>query len=141
MKHKKYKPDIAEWNMDALEELNKNILKAVNEAIGYALNDEQTRVYFPVEYSGDPKSEDEESDSDGIGGGNVEDPLTVYFCIAVCNNDNEVPTYEFNLRDVLSNSIEDCAKDGSYSFGLGRLSASLRTLADEIDAARKKSKK
>ena len=46
---------------------------------------------------------------------------------------------KLNLREALADSIQDCANDGSFSTGLGRLSVALRALADEIDAARQKS--
>ena len=68
----------------------------------------------------------------------VTDPLTVYLRVGL-EGDGEKPTYEFNLRQALADSIETCADDGSFSTGLGRLSVALRALADEIDAARAKS--
>jgi hypothetical protein len=128
MKHVKYKPDITEWKLDAIEEVNEAISsmlsKALSEALHLAFENDETYIYFPVEWG----------DRDGIGGPGVSDPLTVYLCVGLESDENK-PTYEFNLRDALMDSIKGCAEHGSFSSGLGRLSESFRALADEIDTA------
>ena len=140
MKHRKYKPDLSDWGIEALEEVGKTIekrlRKAVAEALHYAFEDDETYIYFPVEWSKEP--DEERPGTDGLGGPEVADPLTVYLCVGL-NSGGETPTYEFNLREALADSINVCAEDGHFSAGLGRLSVALRALADEIDAARAKS--
>jgi len=140
MKHRKYQPDVSDWGITALDELDetitKGLRKALSEALTYAFEDDETYIYFPVEWSKEP--DEEWPGSDGIGGTEVADPLTVYLRVGLeCGG--EKPTYEFNLREALAETIHDCATDGSFSTGLGRLSVALRALADEIDAAREKS--
>lgn len=140
MKHRKYKPDLSEWGIEALEEVGKavetGLRKAMAEALHYAFEDDETYIYFPVECSKEP--DEKRRGTDGLGGPEVSDPLTVYLRVGL-EGYGEKPTYEFNLRGALADSIEACANDGSFSAGLGRLSVALRALADEIDAARAKS--
>lgn len=140
MKHKKYTADLSGWNLDAVEEItgkiNASIYKAAAEALQYIFDGHQTYIYFPVEWSKEPY--EAMPGTDGIGGPEVADPLTVYLRVGMGSEDAE-PTYEFNLREALADSIELCAEDGSFSAGLGRLSVALRALADEIDTARQKS--
>lgn len=140
MKHKKYKPELSEWGIEALEEVSKTIetglRKAMEEVLHYAFEDDETYIYFPVEWSKEPG--EQHPGTDGLGGPEVADPLTVYLRLGL-DAKGEKPTYEFNLREALADSIETCAADGSFSAGLGRLSVALRALADEIDAARAKS--
>ena len=140
MKHRKYTPDVSEWGIAALDELGETISsglrKALTEVLTYAFQDDETYIYFPVEWSKEP--DEEWHGTDGLSGPEVADPLTVYLRVGLeCGG--EKPTYEFNLRAALADSIKDCANDGSFSTGLGRLSVALRALADEIDAAREKS--
>ncbi len=129
MKHRKYKPDLSGWTLDAFDKASATMetcfRDAVSEALHLALEDGSTYIYFPVEWD----------DQDGLSGPAVEDPLTCYLRFGL-ESDGESPTYEFNLRDALDDSIESCAHDGSFSEGLGRLSLALRQLADEIEAAR-----
>lgn len=133
MKHKKHKIDISDWGIQAFNKvsniLEKSFCKAISEVLTYAFEIDETYIDFPVQWER----------MDGSGVPSVKDPLTVYLHLALDNGDGKLPTYEFNLRDSLSGAIADCAIDGSFSTGLGRLSTALRQLADEIDAARKNS--
>ena len=132
MKHVKYKPELSEWKLEAAEGIFRSVEKAIHRAAGealhYAFESDNSYLYFPVEWG----------DSDGIGGPVVEDPLTIYLRVGL-EGDGEKPTFEFNLRDALADTIEACKEDGSFSPGLGRLSDALRDLAAYIDAAREKS--
>lgn len=139
MKHIKFKADVSNWDLDSIDNLAESIglalRTAVEEVLQLAFEDDETHVYFPVEWSKEP--DDETAGCDGIGGPEVADPLTVYLRVAI--GDGEKPTFAFNLRRALQDSIDACAQDGSFAAGLGRLSISLRQLADDIDAARAKS--
>jgi hypothetical protein len=141
MKHVKYKIDLTEWVLPSLEDAGKALMPylqtAVEDAIGLALVSEDTTLYFPIEYASGPEDNFDGKGEDGIGGDDISDPLTVYLCLDL-GADWRQPAYSVNLRDSLLGTIDDCRRDGSYSYGLGRLSASLRELADEIDAARAK---
>ena len=125
------KVDLSDWGIRALNDVNQVIgealLKAVEEALDYAFEDDETYFYFPAEW---PRS-------DGVGGPAVADPLTIYLRVGL-EGDGEKPTYRFNLREAVAESMAACREDGSSSTGLGRISAALRELADEIDAARRK---
>lgn len=129
MKHRKYKPDISDWELEAFKVVEQGLRDAVSMALHLAFESDETYIYFPVEWH-------EDSSSDGLGGKSVACPLTVYLRVGLGSYGEEKPTYEFNLRDALSLTIEQCAKDGSSAEGLGRLSVSLRELADDIDRAR-----
>lgn len=126
MKHKSYLPDLSDWNIPHQEER-----QAVESMLHEAFLDDETYLYFPVKWS-----KGETPGTDGLDGPEVADPLTVYLRVGL-DSDGEKPTYQFNLRETLKKTIEDCTQDGSYSIGLGRLSVALRELADEIDVARK----
>jgi len=130
------KPDLNEWSLDSSEKLSSVINEMVAEALHYSLEDEGTRISLPVVWSEDTCEQLGWGGGDGLGGPNVEDPLTVYLRIGILS-EVEAPTYKFSLRDEVEASLEYFAEDGSYSFGFGRLSVALRELADEIDAAMK----
>lgn len=136
MKHLKHSPDLSGWGVEAIEKvgrsLNDALLEALTEVLGGIFEGDETYIYFPVEWSG---HKGRALGGDGIGGPEVADPLTVYLRVGM-ESQGEKPTYRFNLRDALARSLTDCAHDGSFSEGLGRLSEALRTWADEIDAAR-----
>lgn len=140
MKPLENRPNLEGWTLDSLDEA-KDILegivrKVAAEAIEYALKDEMTSISFPVEWDEDPCDKDDIG-SDGHGGRFTKDPLTMHLSIALDCGDENSPVYEFNLREALKDSLSDCISDGYCSYGLGRLSDSLRILADEIDAARR----
>lgn len=136
MKHRKHKIDLSDWTLDSVEKVSKlfedAVFKAASEALQLVFEDDETRIFFPVEWSKEPS--DSYKGTDGIGGKQVKEPLTVYLQLAT--SEDEPATFEFNLRSAVIDSIETCAEDGSYFTGLGRLSASLKKLAAEIDAAR-----
>lgn len=133
MKSKGGSVDLSGWILESADDVARKIadeisgitLKAAGEAVQYALEDPETRAYFPAEWG----------DTDGIDGPPVEDPLTVYVRIAL-HTEGEPPTWEFNIREILQDTIDDCASDGFFSEGLGRISSALRDLADDIDNAR-----
>jgi len=71
------------------------------------------------------------TERDGHGGPGVSDPLTVY----LYNPEESVLIKKLSLTDDLLGTISDCEKDGSFSEGLSLISAHLKTLAAQIDAA------
>ena len=134
LKHREYEVGVPDWDIPAIdalkEEIDQTIRRTVSEILASTLADDDTYVYFPIEWAA--------IGEDGIGG-KVPDPLTVYLRVSMPGEETlESPTYEFNLRDVLREDIKECSAGGSYSIGLGMLSAALRDLASEIDAARAK---
>jgi hypothetical protein len=134
MKHVHNEPNLQDWTLSASEsELANYIKRELAELIKLAFADEDTRPFFPVEYSRDP--ENGKKGSDGFGGAEVGDPLTMYLRVALANDTDDLPAFSFNLRETLNDTLEICREDGSYSYGLGRLSKSLRELADSIDSA------
>jgi hypothetical protein len=140
MRHVQKSVDLSGWFLNSLDDASAAVkpflLKAVEDAIALALADDATYAYFPIEWAAGPG--DDFEGCDGLHEGKeVSDPLTVYMCVGLANSE-ETPVYAFSLRDALANSLAACAEDGSFSYGLGRLSESLRGLADEIDAARAK---
>lgn len=141
MKHIRFTADLTNWGLNSIDELSESIdsalRKTVAEVLQLAFEDDQTEIYFPVQWSKEPGEECE--GSDGIGGIEVADPLTVYLRVAI--GEAEAPTFSFNLREALQDTMDGCAEDGSWSRGLARLSGALRQLADDIDTARDKSNK
>lgn len=133
------RPNLKGWCLNSINEANSMLevlaLKIAEEAIECAMKDEMTHISFPVEWDSDPSNPEDCESSDGHRGRTVKDPLTMHLDVALDCGDFHSPTYEFNLRDALKDSLLACAEDGSFSYGLGRLSASLRDLADEIDDA------
>lgn len=134
MKKVENNSNLEEWSLVSIDALKDVVLKAAGEAVDIAMEDDETYIYFPIEWDDGPGAESS-ARSDGLGGNAVTDPLTVYLTVAL-DSEGSAPTYSFNLRDCLTNSIKACAEDGSFSYGLGVLSAALRDLADEIDSAR-----
>lgn len=140
MEHVSNKPDMTEWGLESLETLKKDITvglkKALAEAIHYAMQDDQTNVYFPAIYLRDMSHpENHGKKSDGTRRGHeVADPLTVYLRVAACDHGEELPTYSFNMRNALESDLDACKEDGSFAYGLTKLSSALRGLADEIDS-------
>jgi len=135
MKHVKFEPNINDWEIPALIGIDRCIKRAIVQVLKYAFEDDETYIYFPVEWSqeldqDDP--EDFEGGGDGLGGKEVTDPLNVYLRLGL-DNGAEKPTYEFNLREALKDTMAACKEDGSFSTGLGRLSVALRAFAEEID--------
>ena len=130
MKHIKYEASIKDWGLvndsPLHNALTKTIEEALTQAISYAFEDDETYIYWPAEWSG--------MDSDGIGNQPPDDPLTVYLRVGF-DNEGEVekPTYSFNLRECLKDTIEQCGIDGSFSTGLKRIRDGLIKLTEEID--------
>jgi hypothetical protein len=98
---------------------------AAQEALSIAFEDEATHAFFPAEWG----------DSDGLDGAAPDDPLTVYWSVALGAGDFEDPIWQTSLGDMLQQTIEDCAEDGSFAAGLSRIRDALRELADRIDGA------
>ena len=137
MKHVTGKVDISELEIEAIDDaikcLKDQAYKAATEVLEYVFADDETYIYFPVEWSGidasHPKS------TDGLGGPGIKDPLTMYLRVGLDSGEEEKPSYEFNLREVLRDSLADCKNDGSFSGGLERLSIALVELAADINVA------
>jgi hypothetical protein len=127
------KPDLSGWELEAFERFQEGlrdiVLDAASEALTIALkDDDHTYVSWPAKWG--PKS-------DGHSGKVAPaDPLTLYLTIALGNDEiDHDPVYAFNLRQCLAENLDECREDGSFSTGLSRIAAALRTLADDIDAA------
>lgn len=137
MKHIAGFPDVSDWGIDALDTLEQTVstglMKALSEVIHYAMQENDTYIYFPAAYMKNQHNQTKKTD--GVRRGHeVADPLTLYLRVAATTQNGEQPTYSFNLRDALQKDLDSCKEDGSYSHGLGRLASALRGLADEIDA-------
>lgn len=142
MKHVDSLPNVSDWGIDAIDKLEKDISSglraALAEVIHYAMQEDDTYIYFPASYIKDTSDTSGNiRRTDGVRMGHeVSDPLTVYLRVAATGASKEQPTYSFNLRDALRQDLEYCKNDGSYSYGLGKLAEALRNLADEIDKSR-----
>lgn len=135
MKHVNFKPDLSGLSLGICDELENAISRTLEKVLELAFEDDETYIYFPAEYSKSISG----LGTDGVGGPEVDDPLTVYLRVGLDFSEEEKPTYAFNLRMALADTIEACANDGLFSTGLGRISVALRLLADEIDDAIAKS--
>ena len=135
IKNKYYKPTISEWGDFSLGTFAKPLREIIDTILDIALNSDKNDVDFPIIWS-----RKDGKGSDGIKKKEITDPLIIYLVLEEIGGQKGTPVYEINLRDALANDIEECATDGSFSYGLGRLSTALRKLADEIDEAREKSK-
>lgn len=128
----KHDIDLTDWELDAMDEaveaFKNAVRKGIAEALKISLAEEDTYVFFPIEwYEDDPAQS-----SDGVGNAAVDDPLTVYLRLGF----EEGPTtYAFNLRTALETTLKWCREDGSHDAGLRKLSGALRELADDIDEA------
>lgn len=132
MKHVKHLPNLDDWNTELPNAIQDAFTKALQETLHAAFEDNQTYIYFPIMYAAN--SDELESGTDGLGGVEVTDPLIIYLRVGL-DSESEKPTYSFNLRDNLNEYIQECAEEGSNFESLNRISISLRSLADEIDAA------
>lgn len=112
------------------------MMAALNKAVHDAIS-KGTDLFFPASWSIDPDGENKRIGSDGMSDQNVDDPLSIYIRIGLCEYEDSEPTFTFSLRELLLPDMNDCALDGSFHFGLGRISTALRGLADEIDEARR----
>lgn len=121
MKHIANKPDVSEqnWLDDFAEPILCVMRQMTSEAIGAALESDQTYAYFPAEWV----------DDDGIGNPPVKNPLTVYVRID-CGLE-EQPTYSFDIDDVIMKSM-DSFGDSNSTYRV--IAAEFRKLADRIDA-------
>lgn len=139
MKQLKYKVDLTDWHLQSVDEygqiFGKALLAATTEALQLAVESDDTHAYFPAEWS---SNEDDIPGCDGLGGPEPEDPLTIYVIFALGGMEGKDPIFSFSLREVLEKRITECAEDGSWGFGLGRISSALRNLADDIDIGRNK---
>jgi hypothetical protein len=136
MKRIKGEIDLSSWSLGSIDELHKGmeqlLLNATRDVLNIALDGDDSYITFPIEWAGAPGAK---YNSDGHGGPVVTDPLTVYLSTGLGGGEGCDPIYAFSLREALQSGISNCAEDGSFSHGLSLLSASLRELADEIDAA------
>jgi hypothetical protein len=127
LKHVAFVPSLDKWTLEATErygDKNKSVVhKAASEALHYAFQSEETYIYFPAQWG----------DSDGIDVDSNPDPLNVYLCVDIGWGHPSV--YSTNLREALASTLKDCASDGSFSDGLSRISAALKSLSSEIDMA------
>ena len=100
------------------------ITTAVNDVFNKAFNKltSESRVYMPAEWG---------QHSDGWGGEGVKDPLTLY----VINDEESKLLLSCSLKEILQDTIDTCAEDGSFREGLKEISKAMRALADKIDAA------
>lgn len=147
MKRRAYEPDLRQWDLQKVYDLHKfvdqqldrlkreydevaesiadmaakTVISAASEALKYAMEDDDTYFYFPIQWA--------ETGEDGIGGPPITDPLTMYLTVALSSEDLvRYPTYEFNLRSCVE-AMCGCGKGGRLL-----ISAALRQLADEIDS-------
>jgi hypothetical protein len=122
------KVDLSDWQLDSFDKLAHSIREAVgkaaSEALTLALEDEDTYLSFPIQWA---------PSSDGHYDKAVTDPLTLYLHLALSDSGDEPCVFKCTLRDALTRTLADTAEDGSFSYGLSRLSAALRELADEVD--------
>jgi hypothetical protein len=128
MKHKYGEIDFSDWHLPSLDNLTSlidtGIRDVVKEIYEGAIKDDEVYISFPIVWF---HSDD---GSDGCGGLNVTNPLSMYI-----NFYEDGPTFETSLNECLESYIEDCIKDGSWSDGLKLVPTELRKLADKIDAA------
>lgn len=130
---------VVDANAELTEIISKSMMEVIQKSavgiISEALESEDTYTHFPVvgakELSG-------KFDPDYLKWGHEDkDPLAISLVLDLnFSNGDRNPSYDFNLREIVADDIEMCSKDGSFHYGLGLLSAELRKLADEIDAAR-----
>ena len=131
MKHVKNKVDLSgfEWELgEQFDEadvlLNKLLRQTVEGMIEWALV-EATRIDFPNALS------------------KTGDPLAGSIFVGLNSEYGKELHLEFNLRDCLAHEIKECQQYNDvpeYIEGMGRMSAALRALADEIDQARLQNK-
>jgi hypothetical protein len=136
MKRKSGEINLSGCSLGSIDELHKGmeqlLLNASRDVLAMALDSNESYLSFPIEWAGAPG---DKYSSDGFGGPAVSDPLTMYLTTGLGDRLGSGPTYVFNVREVLQDSIKTCAVDGSFKHGLSLLSAALRELADEIDSA------
>jgi hypothetical protein len=128
------KVDLTEWSLESLDEFTDAISskleevakKMAAEALRIALDatsDDPPLLYFKS-LKGYPSG--------------VEDPLVLELTLWSISDEalaGEEVNVEFDLREVLAIEVEECAKDGSWSEKLTSISAALKNLAADIDAA------
>lgn len=130
MKHTDGMPDVSEWDLDAVNELEKSISsgirKAASEAIHRAMQDDGTYLYFNAPYMAN------QDDSDEVASEEYSDPLDVCLRVAIGSDEGCYPVYRFNLRDAFLIDTDIFKEDVNTSLGLRKLSSALHKLADEI---------
>lgn len=124
------KPDLSEWSLETVTDLQAAIspfvLKAASEALTLAMEHEDTYAYMPAIWG---------PDSDGAySKAPPDDPLTIYFSPALGDSDKD-PIYSTSLREILKDDIETTREDGSFAEGLEAIALAMREFADEIAAA------
>ncbi len=127
-----------EWEFGITEDIMRPLLEQAAKCVVEVMLDSESenapRLQFPIEWYIEGISKgDHESDALIEG---VPDPLRVRVNFPAVSKKGDTGAFiDFNLRDSLAYGMRGAADDGSFGEGLTLLSAALRQLADEIDAA------
>lgn len=126
MKLKTRKIDFTQWEMFGEDE--QQLLTLMNKVAGDITNIylERIKAEFPKIWA--PKI-------DGRRGKDVADPLTIFLVDQDAFDYGDHVYAEFSLSEALIDYIEQCEEDGSFAHGLRQISASMKDLANRIDAA------
>ena len=122
------KIDLSEWWLNALEPTHKLILSVVSEALLYCFEHGKISMRMPAEWG----------DSDGGRNKQPDDPTTLYLSVRDISDDEylgHTAEFQTSLREILKDSIDDCARYGGFKNGLANIRDGLRDLADKIDEA------
>ena len=134
MKSNAEKPDISSWRIlaaeDAAKAYEKACLDTASEALRYALEDDETYLYFPVMWAW--------CDSDGLSGKAVEDPLMLYLCLAL--GDELHPSYQVSLAKLVDDFLEGVKTEAGeiaheHIPDITKLRDGLQGLADKLSKA------
>ena len=132
MKHVIYDVALADFYLTSTKKINAIILEGVAEVIKCGLESDEARACFPFSWV----------DSDGLGGKQPADPLTVYVQLPFGESPDFPPTFEFSLSKEILNAIElhishhsGKVEDKEAINMLTKLSATLSELANKIDGS------
>jgi hypothetical protein len=122
------------WNLDAKEKFQKLIDEIIKEGVEVATTEYEVMAHFPHEWKF--------MNSDGIGNKNKKyDPLDIYVGLPLGESEDALPTWSFNLRDMVRDAISgfECGQGGHLGEGgivsLGPIRDGLKALVSELDEA------
>jgi len=119
---------LQDWSVDAAvnasDFFHAAIMKAAEQVVKEAMEDEDTQLQFPAEW-GDL--------GDGYSKTKLKDPLELYLRVSITEDFDTDPIYQFNLRHALRHVLQEGFCGNHVDQGIKEISQALKSLAEDLD--------